>query len=361
MATFIPEYVKIRAHIMNLIATADGASLQIPPENELCRLFGVTRPTVRSAIKGLIDEGYLLARRGLGTFINPSMIRRELVRIPKMAVLSYDGGVRQSFYMSGLCRMIEMNGMDFDLLCLPNSSDPQRLVEMVRASFDAVLWNEPAQQCAPYLDALKASGTPLLAIAREQEPPCDRIATPDLRHAGRFIAEAFYAKGHEHFIYVHNSPTDDGRLSPGSWLDFCCKRMTELSGRKHSQQEHFAYLKDFPALVKARKDGLRPFTAIYAIAKIAPQISAALAQEGLSMPDDISFLGYQEPDCCVFGGLKPDFIDIDAAMRKAFFAWRTRRLANGDKTGVFRARMEYRHEVGLTLKDVSSPEGRLRK
>jgi len=358
MATFIPEYVKIRAHIMNLIASADGSSLQIPPENELCRLFGVTRPTVRSAIKGLIEEGCLLARRGLGTFINPSMIKRELVRIPKMAILSYDGGVRQSFYMTGVCRMVEMNGMDFELLCLPNSSDPQRLVEMLRGGFDAVLWNEPGPQCAPYLDALKASGTPLLAIAREREPSCDRIMTPDLRQAGRFIAEAFYAKGHERFIYVHNSPTDDGRLSSGSWLDFCCKRLSELSGRKHSQQEHFAYLKDFPALVKARGEEAKPFTAIYAIAKIAPQISAALAREGLSMPEDVSFLGYQEPDSCVFGGLKPAFIDIDTPMRKAFFSWRTKRLVKGERSGVFRERMEYRLEPGATLKDIRPQEGR---
>ena len=42
----------------------------LPPERELASKLGVSRDTVREAIKSLADAGYLVARRGRygGTF-----------------------------------------------------------------------------------------------------------------------------------------------------------------------------------------------------------------------------------------------------------------------------------------------------
>ena len=43
---------------------------QIPSEHELCRSFGVTRPTIRQALEGLaVREGSLRKRRGKGAFV----------------------------------------------------------------------------------------------------------------------------------------------------------------------------------------------------------------------------------------------------------------------------------------------------
>lgn len=42
---------------------------QIPSENELVELFGVSRGTVRKALKSLVDEGLLVQRHGKGTFV----------------------------------------------------------------------------------------------------------------------------------------------------------------------------------------------------------------------------------------------------------------------------------------------------
>ena len=44
---------------------------KLPSENELCRAYGVTRPTVRQALEGLLREGLVSKRRGLGTFVAP--------------------------------------------------------------------------------------------------------------------------------------------------------------------------------------------------------------------------------------------------------------------------------------------------
>jgi len=42
---------------------------QIPTEEELCREYGVSKITVRQAIKNLAEDGYLLKIQGKGTFV----------------------------------------------------------------------------------------------------------------------------------------------------------------------------------------------------------------------------------------------------------------------------------------------------
>ena len=45
---------------------------QIPTEEELCREYGVSKITVRQAIKNLAGDGYLLKIQGKGTFVTSS-------------------------------------------------------------------------------------------------------------------------------------------------------------------------------------------------------------------------------------------------------------------------------------------------
>ena len=44
----------------------------IPPEEELCRLYDISRVTVRKAVTLLVEEGLVIRRQGLGTFVTKS-------------------------------------------------------------------------------------------------------------------------------------------------------------------------------------------------------------------------------------------------------------------------------------------------
>lgn len=68
------EYMKIRRYVMNLILRAGKDPVQIPTINELSEKFGVSRPTVSKAMKELTSEGYIIGRRGIGSFTNPAKI-----------------------------------------------------------------------------------------------------------------------------------------------------------------------------------------------------------------------------------------------------------------------------------------------
>ncbi|MBO0993322.1 GntR family transcriptional regulator [Bacillus sp. SD088] len=53
-------------------------STQIPSERELCEEYGVSRMTVREVLKDLAQEGYLIRKRGKGTFVALPEFKHEL-------------------------------------------------------------------------------------------------------------------------------------------------------------------------------------------------------------------------------------------------------------------------------------------
>jgi GntR family transcriptional regulator/GntR family frlABCD operon transcriptional regulator len=66
----IPQHRKLyeilRKHITDGVY-AEGDLL--PSENELCRLYGMTRPTVRQSLSGLANDGYIRKHQGKGSIV----------------------------------------------------------------------------------------------------------------------------------------------------------------------------------------------------------------------------------------------------------------------------------------------------
>ena len=80
----VPRYRKLyeilRKHISENIYPEGGL---LPSENELCRIHGVTRPTVRQALSKLVNEGYIRKHHGKGSIVKA---------VPKgIGILSIEG------------------------------------------------------------------------------------------------------------------------------------------------------------------------------------------------------------------------------------------------------------------------------
>jgi len=68
--TPIPLYYQIKSQLMALISSGEIVEGDmIPPENELCELLSVSRPTIRQALNDLVAEGYIRRFKGRGTFV----------------------------------------------------------------------------------------------------------------------------------------------------------------------------------------------------------------------------------------------------------------------------------------------------
>lgn len=69
----IPQYRRLyeilRKHVTEGIY---GEGDLLPSENELCRLYGMTRPTVRQALSSLANDGYIRKHQGKGSIVQQS-------------------------------------------------------------------------------------------------------------------------------------------------------------------------------------------------------------------------------------------------------------------------------------------------
>lgn len=60
---------KAREAIIDMISKNSESMSKLPSENELSKLLGVSRNTIREALKSLENEGIVTARHGVGTFV----------------------------------------------------------------------------------------------------------------------------------------------------------------------------------------------------------------------------------------------------------------------------------------------------
>jgi len=76
----IPLYYQLKQQILEMIETGkltEGDML--PPENELCAMFSISRPTIRQSLNELVAEGYLTRSKGRGTFISKPKIEARFL------------------------------------------------------------------------------------------------------------------------------------------------------------------------------------------------------------------------------------------------------------------------------------------
>lgn len=88
----MPLHSQIRDSLQQRIVSGEWpAQFQLPSEPELARSFNVSRMTVRQAVQRLIERGFLYRRRGVGTFVAPVVLRRDL---SKLTSFSEDAAAR---------------------------------------------------------------------------------------------------------------------------------------------------------------------------------------------------------------------------------------------------------------------------
>src|SRR5947209_19350982 len=67
---------------------------KLPNENELANRFAVSRATIREAVLGLMDAGYLVRRHGSGTYVTFSPRARHALE----TTVSYTAMIREAGY-----------------------------------------------------------------------------------------------------------------------------------------------------------------------------------------------------------------------------------------------------------------------
>lgn len=98
-----PLYQQIVEDIKGKIASGVYATgQQIPCETELMKEYNVSRVTIRRAVSSLSDEGYLVKKQGLGTFVQKPRIRRLISNILSFSLSCAELGMEPSYIQSKL-------------------------------------------------------------------------------------------------------------------------------------------------------------------------------------------------------------------------------------------------------------------
>jgi GntR family transcriptional regulator len=75
----IPLYIQLKDVLIKKIKTGEWpAGFKLPSELDLCKLYSISRNTVRGAIAELSSEGILVCKQGKGTFVNYQKVEENI-------------------------------------------------------------------------------------------------------------------------------------------------------------------------------------------------------------------------------------------------------------------------------------------
>lgn len=110
-----------------------SSGVKLPNEDELAERSGVSRATVREAVGGLVEAGYLTRRHGSGTFVAETLPRRHALD----ASVSYTSMIREAGMTPGLVVLDQSEHKaipeEAELLQVPEG-EPLLTVERIRTA-----------------------------------------------------------------------------------------------------------------------------------------------------------------------------------------------------------------------------------
>jgi GntR family transcriptional regulator len=87
----------------------------IPTEEDLCKMFSVSRATVRAAVLELVRQGYLRRQQGRGTFVFRNVVSQGLAMSTSFNELMFEEGVQCSTNVLTRTVLIPLDDMDIKL------------------------------------------------------------------------------------------------------------------------------------------------------------------------------------------------------------------------------------------------------
>ncbi len=141
--------MRIRQFVVNQVAHAGGQAVKMPSERELCRKFDVARGTVRRAMEDLVREGYLVPKRGMGTFVNPRKTAdNPAPPCPKVGVILSSGmlvNITGNFQqeLAGVFAALARHEVSVQFVNFTARQPADTLADVTALGFDGLLWLHP--------------------------------------------------------------------------------------------------------------------------------------------------------------------------------------------------------------------------
>lgn len=217
MSEATPIYLKIRQHVFGNIAKAKfvGGSLKIHTEDELCKIYGVCRTTVRKALESLVAEGFLVRKPRIGTFIRPEVVGNYSMFFgnkPVIGLIYCDGMITfMDEYFMALSTIIYERLIDNDCIIRPiyfSGNTEQEAEDLSKSKLDGILWLSPFRKQIPTIRAFESCNVPVVSICPIfNSNEVDYVAV-DYFKCGYIVAKYLLESGHHKILYINKNPAD---------------------------------------------------------------------------------------------------------------------------------------------------------
>lgn len=278
----------------------NGTSL--PSEKELCAEFDVARGTIRQALQTLEREGYLRREQGRGTFVQISAAsaqdRTQSRRLAFIVPYVRDSSVPS--ILIGFQQVAEQ--ANFSVIFNHVNND---LKQQERAIRKLIAENVTGIALYPVdsenlslavIDSMSQAGIPLVLIDRYLRSAATDYVMTD--HFGGAIRGAHYLfeQGHQRVGFVSwLSPAISMEHRYLGYVQALAERDTPLDERLVCRVEAYPAF-DYSRLAEYLSGPNRPTAVFAANDQIAIALYRAANMVGLSIPDDLSVLGFDNLD-----------------------------------------------------------------
>lgn len=300
-----PKYIQLKKEILVWLDTGKlRPNEQMPSENDIAEQFGLSRQTVRQTLGELEQEGRLYRVQGKGTFVAEARERESRYESQTIGlVTTYISDYIFPHIVRGTEAAIRARGYRLLLSSTDNDKGREReSLSMLTSQPLSGLIIEPTKSAEgnpnlAYFLALNNRRIPYVMInARYPEISCPSLVIDD-EEGGCTAAGHLLELGHRRIVGFFKTDDQQGVLRlkgfmrahqlEGSLLppEFVISYRTEEKAKKPVAEA--ARLLELP-------EGERPTAFVCYNDELALQLLEVIRQAGLSVPQDISIVGFDD-------------------------------------------------------------------
>ena len=294
----VPKYFQLQTWLQDRIEQGYYATNEkIPTENELVKRSGLSRATVRQALRNLEQDGYIRRKKRVGSFVRE--IEKNPNNIPTVGILIPD---IRSGYAPILARGAEDEATKNNVsLVLCNTDDMlsqagYHIERLIKLSVSGVIYIPVAandQKNLQIINRLRRKNIPVVLADRGiQDSNLDFVTTNNF-DGSRQITQHLINRGHERIAFLSNKLYSTERLRYDGFMskmkEIKMNQDPSITIRDKGAFNVNRYLNHAHQILKNKKK----FTAVYAgHDRIALLFYAAAKNLGLRVPEDFSLVGY---------------------------------------------------------------------
>lgn len=296
------KYLQLIKFIRNEIANGKlKVGDRIYTESELCKVFNISRQTVRQAISMLIKDGVLESRQGSGTYVVKALTPLH----SSMSIGVISSNIEEYIFppqVNGIEHVLSKNGYSLQLMLTHDKLELEAkiLKTFISKGVDGLLF-EPSKSALPglnlhYYQELQRLNTPMIMInANNTQLKVPYVGLDD-RKGGYIAAKHLASMGHKSIAGIFKLDDHQGHLRYSGFMD-----MMQEAEMYHNENNIIWFSTEtFSTLFSGIQDSyvlesLKNCTAVFCYNdQVACMLVQLLRRNGLNVPNDISIVGYDD-------------------------------------------------------------------